>query len=178
MKAKLGLYTIGHSTRTLDDFINILLMYDIKLLVDVRSYPYSNYVPQFNEENLMQALVENGINYIHLPILGGRRRSKKDSVNLGWRTKGFRGYADYMQTKEFKQGLNYLIKLIKQNKPNHLAIMCAEAVPWRCHRSLISDALIVNGIKVVDIFDKNTSKPHKLTSFAKVNKNKQITYPA
>ena len=167
------IYTIGHSTRTLEEFVNILKAYKIGLLVDVRSIPRSLYTPQFNEDNLLKILPENGIQYLHLKKLGGLRSVKKDSTNGAWKNKSFRGFADYMQTKDFQDGLQELISLTKQQT---VAIMCAEAVPWRCHRSMIGDALLVKHFKVIDIYNLNQNRPEKLTDFAKVTKN-SLTYP-
>jgi uncharacterized protein (DUF488 family) len=167
------IYTIGHSTRKLEEFIEILKEYKIKILVDVRSIPKSRYNPQFNSIFLKDKLKRVGIKYLHLEMLGGLRYSKKDSINMGWKNSSFRGYADYMQTKEFLDGLK---ELISKSKKEITAIMCAEAVPWRCHRSLISDALLIRKIKIIHIINKNSDFNHKLTSFAKV-KGKVITYP-
>ncbi len=167
------LYTLGHSTRTLEEFLDILAQYKIKLLVDVRTVPRSRRVPQFNTENLAQVLPPHHINYHHLPALGGLRKTRPDSPNTGWRNESFRGYADYMQTPDFESGLNELIKLASKKTT---AIMCAEAVPWRCHRSLISDALLVRSWTVIDLFSTTSAKPHKLTDFAKVE-GTHLTYP-
>ena len=167
------IFTIGHSTRELKDFIEILKEYEINLIVDIRTIPKSRYNPQFNSEILQKKLKEVGIKYLHLEKLGGLRPPKKDSLNLGWKNLSFRGFADYMQTKEFLEGLNELISL---SKKENVAIMCAEAVPWRCHRSLIADALSLREIKVIHIINKNSSLNHKITLFAKINK-REITYP-
>ena len=130
--------TIGHSTRTLDEFIGLLQAHAVTRVVDVRTVPRSRHNPQFNQDSLPDSLKKAGLGYVHLPGLGGLRHAKRDSINVGWRNASFRGYADYMQTPEFEQGLEELIHLAKQEQ---IAIMCAEAVPWRCHRSLIADAL-------------------------------------
>lgn len=167
------IYTLGHSTRSIEEFISVLKGYHIQLLADIRTMPGSNRVPQFNKENLETALGKAGIHYVHLKELGGLRHTTKESVNTGWRNKSFRGYADYMQTPEFEKGLEKLI-LLSQNQI--MAIMCAEAVPWRCHRSLVGDALMIRGFEVHNIFSKKKEELHKLTSFAKV-KGLQITYP-
>jgi len=167
------LYTIGHSTRTLEEFVSILKAYGTKTLVDVRTVPRSRRVPQFNTENLSHSLPENQIAYLHLPVLGGLRKARPDSLNTGWRNDSFRGYADYMQTPEFESGLNELMN-VAQKHPT--AIMCAEAVPWRCHRSLIADALLVRRWEVFDLFSASSVKPHKLTEFAKVE-GTRVTYP-
>lgn len=168
------IYTIGHSTRELSELIGILRHYEIELLVDVRSVPRSRHTPQFNEDNLVKALPKSGIGYIHLEKLGGLRHTNKDSINLGWHNESFRGYADYMQTAEFAAGIGELLELAKDKA---VAIMCAEAVPWRCHRSLIGDALLVRGVKVIDIFDEHKAQDEKLTDFAKVS-GLIVTYPA
>lgn len=168
------IYTIGHSTRELDEFIRILQQYKIDLLMDVRSVPRSRHTPQFNEDNLAKVLPKHDIKYTHLEELGGLRHTTKDSINLGWHNKSFRGYADYMQTDGFTNGIEELLKL-SQDKT--AAIMCAEAVPWRCHRSLIGDALLVRGVKVIDIYDEHKTQDEKLTDFAKTD-GLAITYPA
>jgi len=167
-------YTIGHSTRELTDFIEILKAYKIELLADVRTVPRSRHTPQFNEDNLAKVLLENDIDYLHLEKLGGLRHTRKDSINLGWHNTSFRGYADYMQAEEFTAGIEELLKLAEAKTT---AIMCAEAVPWRCHRSLIGDALLVRGHTVIDIFDEKKSQNEKLTDFAHVD-DLTITYPA
>jgi Protein of unknown function, DUF488 len=168
------IFTIGHSTHPIDEFIALLKHYGIAQLVDVRTVPKSRHVPQFNSDALATVLGEKGIGYVHLKALGGLRRARKDSVNMGWRNTSFRGYADYMATEEFAQGIDRLIELAKTKRT---VIMCAEAVPWRCHRSLIGDALLVRGIAAEDIMSATSIRPHKLTEFAKVD-GQQITYPA
>lgn len=168
------IYTIGHSTHELKEFIAILKSYKITLLADIRTMPGSRRVPQFNKENLDPALQAEGLQYIHIKKLGGLRKTTKDSVNTGWRNKSFRGFADYMQTPEFEEGLQELISLAEKNVT---AIMCAEAVPWRCHRSLVGDALLVRGFEVKDIFSEKKETDHQLTSFAEVDGQK-ITYPS
>lgn len=167
------IYTIGHSTHSLDEFIKILQAYKISLLVDVRSVPRSRHTPQFNRDSLPAALKPYKIGYQHLAKLGGLRHSRKDSPNTGWHNTSFRGYADYMQTVEFEEGLHELIDLADGQT---VAIMCAEAVPWRCHRSMIGDALLIHEIEVIDIFDAKKSQAEKLTSFAHV-KDATISYP-
>jgi len=172
------LFTIGHSTHTLAEFIHILHAHDIKRLIDIRSIPKSRHVPWFNEAKLSAALSAEKIFYHHLPELGGLRHAHKDSINQGWRNASFRGFADYMQTPEFYKGLRKLNEFIK--KKGRTVIMCAEAVPWRCHRSLIADAEIVRHIDVYHILSATNLHPHELTSFAVVNKHKrpiQIVYP-
>lgn len=167
-------YTIGHSTRQLDELIAVLESFDIRLLVDVRSIPRSRYNPQFNSDAFANALESRDIEYQHMSGLGGLRKPRTDSPNTGWRNAGFRGYADYMQIPEFKESLDCLTK---QATTNTTALMCAEAVSWRCHRSLISDALLVRDIEVQHILDKDKTQPATLTEFAEVN-GTDITYPS
>jgi len=172
------LYTIGHSTRTLKEFIALLHAYKITHLVDVRTIPKSRHVPWFNENRLKSDLRKEQINYIHMLELGGLRHAHKDSINQGWHNASFRGFADYMQTPEFHLGLKKLNQLLKED--NKVAIMCAEAVPWRCHRSLIADAEIVRHIKVSHIMNESTVYAHMLTSFAVVDRKKRpikVYYP-
>jgi len=168
-----SVYTIGHSTRTLDEFVGLLKTYGVTLVVDVRTVPRSRHNPQFNKETLPNSLKPSGIKYIHMPEIGGLRRPKHDSVNLAWKNLGFRGYADYMQTKEFTENLLKIIALARENR---LALMCAEALPWRCHRSLISDALVVRHLKVEHIIGESSCLNHELSEMARVEGN-QITYP-
>jgi uncharacterized protein (DUF488 family) len=165
--------TIGHSTRTWDDFRDLLRAHRVKRVIDVRSIPRSRHNPQFNRETLRTKLRAAEIGYVHLRRLGGLRHARRDSLNMGWRNTSFRGFADYMQTSEFKVGLHRLIKLAGQKRS---AIMCAEAVPWRCHRSLIADALTVRGIQVDDIMSMKRSQVHSLIPFARVQGHR-ITYP-
>ena len=172
-KPELTILTIGHSTRTLEEFIQLLNAYGVTLLVDVRTVPRSRHNPQFNKETLPNTLKPYGIKYIHMPDIGGLRRAKPDSVNLTWRNNSFRGYADFMQTKEFTENL---LKLIALGRENRLAIMCAEALPWRCHRSLISDALVVRHVKVEHIISINSTINHQLSELAHVEGTK-VTYP-
>jgi uncharacterized protein (DUF488 family) len=167
------MFTVGHSNRTLDQFIELLKAQRVSLLVDVRTMPRSRHNPQFNREALPPMLAAQGIAYEHLPGLGGLRHARKDSVNTGWRNASFRGYADYMQTAEFARNLAALCELDARQTT---AIMCAEAVPWRCHRSLIADALAVRGIPVTHILSAARSEPHRLTSFARVE-GTSISYP-
>ena len=170
----LDVFTIGHSTRTWEAFLELLRAHGIKRVVDVRSIPRSSHNPQFNRETLSKKLRSARIGYVHLRKLGGLRHARRDSQNMCWRNASFRGFADYMQTPDFDAGLGRLIKLAKQKKT---ALMCAEAVPWRCHRSLIADALVVRGIRVADIISGKRSKVHLLTSFGRVRGN-HITYPS
>ena len=167
------IFTIGHSTCPFDKFVEILETFQIEMVADVRRIPGSRRNPQFNMSDLRDALEVRRIGYIHIAGLGGLRKNKVDSVNTGWRNPSFRAYADYMQTPEFETSLEQLA-LIATEKVT--AIMCAEAVPWRCHRSLIGDALLIRGFKVEDIMSNKTSTPHKLTSWARVD-GRSITYP-
>jgi uncharacterized protein (DUF488 family) len=171
----LMVYTVGHSTLELDAFLELLRHFEIRQLVDVRTIPRSRHNPQFEKSNLSPFLRIRRIRYLHLKDLGGLRRHNKDSfLNAGWRNASFRGFADYMQTPQFTVALNRLILIAQARRT---AIMCAEAVPWRCHRSLIADALVVRGIEVIDIFTKGVSRPHALSPMAEVH-GTQITYPA
>lgn len=167
----MDVFTIGHSNRALGDFMEMLASFGIKQVADVRTIPKSRFNPQFNQSVLSTALRKNKIKYAHLALLGGLRHAKKDSVNTGWKNASFRGFADYMQTDEFAVGLDELIKLSKTTT----AIMCAEALPWRCHRSLIADALTIRGIKVLHIMSNSKTIEHTLTSFAVVD-GKNIVY--
>lgn len=169
-----AIFTIGHSTRSFDELVAILRAHGVERLVDVRTVPRSRYNPQFNREVLGKALHSRRLGYRHLKDLGGLRRAHADSVNAGWRNASFRGYADYMQTPAFDAALAHLIELAKE-KPT--AIMCAEAVPWRCHRSLIADALTVRGYEVRNIMSVMSAKPHELNPMARVQ-GRRITYPA
>jgi uncharacterized protein (DUF488 family) len=167
------IYTIGHSTRTIEQFIELLRAHDIEELVDVRTIPRSRHNPQFGAKELAASLQQAGIAYKHLAKLGGLRRTSKDSINLGWQNTSFRGFADYMDTSEFRTGLDELKVLAEQKT---VAIMCAEAVPWRCHRSLISDALTIQGWQVRHIQSRKTANLHELTTFLKVQDG-ELTYP-
>lgn len=167
-------HTIGHSTRPLDEFIGILRAHEISSLVDIRTVPKSRHNPQFHTDSLRETLPAAGIEYRHLASLGGLRHASKDSPNQGWRNTSFRGYADYMGTPEFAAGLDQLLDIARVRPTT---IMCAEAVPWRCHRSLVGDALLVRGLEVVDIYDEAKAKPETLTRFAVVD-GTSITYPA
>jgi len=167
------LFTIGHSTHSIEEFIALLNAHAVKHLADVRSIPKSRHVPQFNSEMLAASLRTSGIEYTHIKALGGRRHSLKDSINTGWRNTSFRGYADYMATPQFAEGLNALIRTARSART---AIMCAEAVPWRCHRSLIADAMMLKGWSVRDILTTAPAAEHQLTPFLKVV-GSQPTYP-
>lgn len=168
-----SIFTIGHSTRPLAEFIDLLRANGIERVIDIRTIPRSRHNPQFNRETLGPALRKSGIAYLHLRKLGGLRRARSDSINLGWHNASFRGFADYMQTTEFDAGLDRVIKLAESKSTT---LMCAEAVPWRCHRSLVADALVIRGINVMDIVSASPPKPHKLTPFARV-RGTRITYP-
>jgi uncharacterized protein (DUF488 family) len=172
--AKLTILTIGHSTRPIEEFLELLRAHRVERLVDVRSIPKSRHVPQFNSDLLAASLKGKGVDYIHMKSLGGRRHGKKDSVNLGWRNESFRGYADYMASEEFRAGLARLLEMAREKRT---AIMCAEAVPWRCHRSLVGDALLVRGVRVQDIMSATSAKSHELTPFAQV-RGQDVIYPA
>ena len=162
----LRIWTIGHSTRKIDIFISLLKENGINLVADVRMYPGSKRYPQFGREALAKSLSESGIRYEHFPELGGRRKPKSDSKNTAWRNEMFRGYADYMQTEDFRKGIARLLDLAQSIGP--IAIMCAEAVWWRCHRSLISDYLKTRGIEVLHILDHKKVEPHPFTSVARI----------
>lgn len=166
--------TIGHSTRTIEEFTALLKAHGATCVVDVRTVPRSRHNPQFNQDSLPASLKEAGLGYVHMPGLGGLRHAKSDSPNMGWLNASFRGYADYMQTPEFARNLEELIELAKRGR---IAVMCAEAVPWRCHRSLVADALLVRGIPTEDIMSETRRQPHSLTPFAKV-RGGTLTYPA
>ncbi len=165
--------TIGHSDRSLDAFVDLLRTNDVTRVIDVRTIPQSRHNPQFNLDSLPQSLHAAGIAYEHRAGLGGLRHALKSSTNTGWRNASFRGYADYMQTDEFAENVDQVVAIARAER---CALMCAEAVPWRCHRSLIADALLVRGVGVEDIIAPHGRKPHALTSFAQVD-GLQITYP-
>jgi uncharacterized protein (DUF488 family) len=174
MKEKIGrasskeirrLWTIGHSTRSAEEFKEILAAHHIEALVDVRSFPGSRRYPQFNKQQLATSLTANNIAYFHLPQLGGRRQARKDSMNTSWKNQSFRGYADHMESEEFQQGVESLLKIAGER---NAAIMCAEALWWRCHRSLISDFLKARGVEVIHILDATHDQPHPFTSAARI----------
>jgi uncharacterized protein (DUF488 family) len=167
------IWTIGHSTRTIDAFISLLEEHGIRLLADVRSLPGSKRYPQFNKEALVNSLAKSGINYEHFPELGGRRKAQPESKNTAWRNASFRGYADYMETDEFYKGVKRLLNLGADTGAT--VIMCAEAVWWRCHRSLISDYLKARGIEVMHILDANKTQLHPYTSAARIV-NGELSY--
>ena len=166
-------FTVGHSTLTVADFIAILEMYDVDRVIDIRTIPRSRHNPQFNQSELAASLGAANLQYVHMPSLGGPRHPRKDSPNGGWRNKSFQGYADYMQTAEFSDALQSLIAM---SRDQATVIMCAEAVPWRCHRSLVADALNVRGVPVVEILTAASWRMHEITAFAKVEGDR-ITYP-
>lgn len=167
------IFTIGHSTRPLKEFVNLLRAQNITQLIDIRTIPRSRHNPQYEQTALEKRLPEHDIKYMYIKNLGGLRASRKDSQNTAWRNKSFRNYADYMQTDAFVQGIEQLMRLAEDKQS---AIMCAEAVPWRCHRSLVGDALVVRQVKVCDIISAGNIKEHTLTSFAATN-GTTITYP-
>jgi len=169
---QLSIWTIGHSTLAIEEFIERLRTFEIELLGDVRSFPGSRRYPQFNKESLHSSLTESGIHYQHLRELGGRRRVRPDSLNIAWRNESFRAYADYMETKEFREGIEQLLAMAADQR---VAIMCSEALWWRCHRSLISDYLKVKGVKVMHIMGIKKSESHPFTSAARVV-NGELSY--
>jgi uncharacterized protein (DUF488 family) len=166
--------TIGHSNRSIEEFVAMLRAHGVERLVDVRTMPRSRHNPQFNLDELPGSLAESGIEHRHMPGLGGLRHAHKDSRNTGWQNASFRGYADYMETPEFESNLRALIELGAEKRT---AIMCAESVPWRCHRSLIADALTARGIPVSHIMSATKANPHKMTSFARVE-GERVRYPS
>ncbi|HYG31795.1 MAG TPA: DUF488 domain-containing protein [Methylophilaceae bacterium] len=168
-----SIYTIGHSTRPIEEFVKLLQSHDVGRLLDIRTIPKSRHNPQFGNEKLAASLKQAGIEYTHLAGLGGLRHTTAESPNKGWRNTSFRGYADYMQTPEFADSLQEAIDLSAQQQ---VALMCAEVVPWRCHRSMVADALIVRGFEVEEIVNPEKRQHHKLTPFAVVE-GLRITYP-
>ena len=184
------IWTIGHSTRAIDEFISLLKENEIKLLVDVRAFPGSKRYPQFNKDALAESLTAHGIRYEHFPELGGKRKSKPDSRNTAWRNASFRGYADYMETEQFQKGIERLLDVARSGglgsrrnehdgweavTPCATAIMCAEAVWWRCHRSLIADYLKARGVEVLHVLGANKVEPHPYTSAARIV-NGELSY--
>jgi uncharacterized protein (DUF488 family) len=169
----LEILTVGHSTRSIENFIALLAAHGVQQLVDVRTVPRSRHNPQFGAEQLSQSLQQAGIAYHHMRALGGLRHARRDSTNTAWRNASFRGYADYMQTPEFNDAVDALIDLARLGRT---AIMCAEAVPWRCHRSLIADALLVRGVHATEIASLAATRPHTLTPWAAVE-GARVTYP-
>ncbi len=169
------IWTIGHSTRTIDEFISLLQENEIKLLADVRAWPGSKRYPHFNKDALAESLATHGIRYEHFPELGGKRKSKPDSRNTAWRNASFRGYADYMETEQFQKGIERLLDVAANAGPT--AIMCAEAVWWRCHRSLIADYLKARGVEVLHVLGANKVDPHPYTPAARIV-NGELSYGA
>lgn len=165
--------TIGHSNRPIEDFIGLLWSNEVASVIDVRTIPKSRHNPQFNLDALREELPAAGIEYVHIPGLGGLRHARADSPNGGWHNASFKGYADYMQTPEFASSVDQVVALARSQR---CTLMCAEAVPWRCHRSMIADALLVRGVRVEDIISAHGRKPHALTSFARVERL-HVTYP-
>jgi uncharacterized protein (DUF488 family) len=168
-----AIFTIGHSTRPIEEFLELLRSNAVERLIDIRTVPRSRRNPQFNRDALPDSLVRAGIRYLHMPELGGLRHPRADSANGAWRNDSFRGYADYMQTPEFAAAIEKLIQLASDQQT---AIMCAEAVPWRCHRSLVADALTARGVAVEDIVGSGRRPPHKMTPFARVE-GTRVWYP-
>jgi uncharacterized protein (DUF488 family) len=168
-----AIFTVGHSTLPIERFTAVLRAYGIERLADIRTIPRSRRNPQFNDNALAMSLKAQHLEYAHIKALGGLRHARKDSPNTGWHKESFRGFADYMQTEEFENALSALIDMSLRKR---VAIMCAEAVPWRCHRSLVADALIVRGVPVVEILSESSYRMHTLTPFAKVE-GVRITYP-
>ncbi len=172
-KTSVIVFTIGHSTHSIEEFVDILKAHGVELVIDIRTIPKSRHNPQYNSDTLASVLQGYAIGYEHLPGLGGLRHAKKDSINTAWENASFRGFADYMQTEVFEQSLDTLIEMAEKQP---LAVMCAEAVPWRCHRSLIADALLVREITVMDIMSKALAQAHMMTPWAHV-RGTTITYP-
>lgn len=162
---KIEIWTIGHSTRSADEFIQILKAHEIRLLIDVRSFPGSRRYPQFNRSNLAEYLARTGINYKHEPRLGGRRTPRKDSHNTAWQNASFRAYADHMETEDFRNGVKDLLELASEARAT---VMCAEALWWRCHRSLIADYLKAAGHSVLHLIDEKKTEEHPFTSAARI----------
>jgi len=168
----LTIWTVGHSNKTIDDFLTLLRAHNIELVADVRRFPGSRRYPHFGQEKLSEALNEKGIDYEHFEILGGRREPKKDSENMAWRNEGFRGYADYMETPEFRSGIDQLRDRARRRRT---AIMCAEALWWQCHRSMVADFLLSLGDEVLHILGTEKTEPHRYSSPARVV-NGKLTY--
>jgi uncharacterized protein (DUF488 family) len=171
---KPAIYTLGHSTRPPDEFAAILSAFEIRTVADIRTVPRSRRNPQYDQETFSRWLRDHSVEYVHIRELGGLRKPRKDSVNTAWKNDSFRGYADYMQTEAFEEALERLISLLARQRT---AIVCAEAVPWRCHRSLVGDALLVRNVSVIDIMSSTKAKRHALTPWARID-GWQITYPA
>ncbi len=171
--AEPAILTVGHSTRQIDEFLALLRAHGVRTLVDIRTIPRSLRNPQYAANALEPALAKDGIRYVHVPTLGGLRPPLRDSPNGAWRNRSFRGYADHMQTEAFAQGLERVLALARDGR---VALMCAEAVPWRCHRSLVADALAVRGIPVAHVVGPGPARPHRLSSLARVEEG-TLTYP-
>ncbi|HZX00426.1 MAG TPA: DUF488 domain-containing protein [Trueperaceae bacterium] len=167
------IYTIGHSTRSLDEFVAMLKAHGVTSLIDIRTIPKSRRHPHFAGETLAESLPDAGVSYDWMEALGGLRKPKPDSENSAWRNLSFRGYADHMQTEAFNAAVD---ELVRRSQDASVAIMCSEAVPWRCHRSLVGDALLARGVKVLDIMSDTKATPYELTSFALVD-GTRVTYP-
>jgi uncharacterized protein (DUF488 family) len=167
------IWTIGHSDRSLEIFLALLHHHGVSLVVDVRKMPRSRHNPQFNQDTFPGALADTGVGYVYMPGLGGMRRPQPDSPNMAWKNTSFRGYADYMLTPEFDQSIR---EMLEHARNQRAALTCAEAVPWRCHRSLIADALVARGISVVHILSAIQTQPHTLRPWAEVRGNR-VTYP-
>jgi len=167
------IFTVGHSTRTFEELLALLSSFEVQVLADVRTVPRSRTNPQFNRDTLGPALAEHGIAYAHLARLGGLRHARKDSRNTAWRNASFRGFADHMLTEDFERGLAELRELAARDQ---VAVMCAEAVPWRCHRSLIADALVARGAEVEHATAPGRASPHRMTPFARVV-GERVDYP-
>jgi uncharacterized protein (DUF488 family) len=172
-EGQIEIYAVGHSTRPLDKFVELLQAHHVETLADIRTVPRSRTNPQFNRDHLERELPRGGIRYIHLKDLGGLRRPQKESMNLGWENSSFRGYADYMQTVEFEAAL---VELIQIGERSRTAIMCAEGNPFRCHRNLVADALTAHGVAVYHISSRKTARPHQLTPFARIQ-GTRVSYP-
>ena len=166
-----SLFTVGHSNHSLERFLAILAAHNIYIVIDVRRFPASRKCPHFDAAALAESLSSAGVEYVPLPELGGRRRPRPDSPHVAWRVEAFRGYADFMDTPEFAQGL---ARVIEAASGRRAALMCSEALPWRCHRSLIADALLVRGWEVFDILSEREARPHRLPDFARVEGTRVI----
>jgi len=172
--AAVTVFTLGHSSRTLDDFLAILEAHRVERILDVRRYPVSRKWPHFDAPRLSGALAEAGIDYAGMPELGGRRKSRPDSPHVAWREEGFRGFADFMDTPAFEAGL---VRVLELSGRGHAALLCAEAVPWKCHRSLIADALVARGVEVADILSTGPARTHRLPAFARVEaESRRVIY--
>ena len=168
------IYTVGHSTRSAEELVELLRAHGVQTLVDIRTVPRSRTNPQFNQDTLPKTLAREDLRYVHLSRLGGLRKAREDSPNGAWRNRSFQGYADYMLTEEFAQGLEELRELTADGP---LALMCAEAVRWRCHRSLVADALYARGVVAQHITSRTRAEPHKLTPFAVLH-GRRVLYPS